>query len=327
MAFHIVQVGFFKPVLEGVEDAGANLNRLLSMSGLNKYQLDDREHYVPVNSMYAFFTELSRQEGIGDSLEHFGDQIKLASLVQWGEMVASTPDVLSAARFAEKYDQVLMSNERIQLQINGDRSAIVDRFVDKPSSGREQAEFINVAVIINGLRLAGGDHWSPLEIHLQCKQVPNFDRLLPSGSETKIILDQPATMIVFPTAMLAMSMLGNCTSSASDFGVPSMPATIAAKIERLLDAMEGKVQPNMKLIAEVADMSPRTLQRKLAEEDASLSGVIDQWRFKKSIQLLEDPGMKIKDIGEQLGYANVPNFERAFRRWAHTSPNRYRELL
>lgn len=323
--FHIAQVGFFKPILDGLQGAGANINRLMNSSGLDKFQLHDAEHYVPVQSMYSFFDSIYQCEGIMDLLDEFSEQIQLVSLSQWGEMIAFTPDILSSLQLAVQYDGVVMSHERAGYNVNGVTTTYWQRFTDQTTKGREQADFLSFALAIKGFQLAAGNDWAPLEIHLQSSTAPNLDVLLPSGNNTKVFLGQPASAIVFPTTMLALSMLGK---DAPRDMLNHYPAsiTLSSKLENLLDSVRGDLIPNMKLVTEMTELSSRTLQRRLVEEGTSVSGVIDQWRFKKTIQLMRNPRLRIKDISEQLGYANVPNFERAFRRWTNTTPNRYRDL-
>lgn len=325
MSFHVAQVGFFKPVLDGLHQAGANIDRLLNASGLDKFQLDDVENYVPVPAMYSFLEKTQSLEGVDDLLEVFAEQIQLTSLSQWGEMVAYTPDILSGLNLADKYDSVVLSHERAGYVIDGAITTYWQRYIDKPHKGREQTDFLDLALVINSFRLAAGKDWAPLEIHLQSHTAPNLDSLLPVGNKTKVLLGQPATAIKFPTAMLSMPMLGNSGSLqlTSEF---LSPETLSSKLECLLESTHDGLLPSMKHIAEMTDMASRTLQRKLAEEGTTLSGVVDQWRFKKTIQLLQDPKQRVKDISQQLGYSNVPNFERAFRRWTKTTPSRYRNL-
>lgn len=321
---HIAQAGFLKPVLDGLETAGANINKLLVSSGLNKYQLDDTELYVPVHSMYSLFNELHRQQGITDVLDQFSENIELVNLSQWGEMIAFTPDILSAIQLSIKHEGVVLTHEKAGLEINGNKAKYWQRFTDKQTNGREQADFLSFALAIKGFQLAAGNHWVPLEIHLQSHVAPNLDNLLPSGSNTRVLLGQPSTAIIFPTAMLTMPMLGNDITEGLFSSLPAS-TTLSSKIEHLLCSMQANIIPSTKLLTDMTESSTRTLQRKLAEEGTSLSGVVDQWRFKKSIQLLENSDIRVKDISEQIGYANAPNFVRAFRRWTGVSPNAYRE--
>ncbi len=321
---HLVQVGFLRPVLDGLKDAGVNVGRLLDSSGLNKFHLTDTEQYVPVHSMYSFFDGVNQQEGLDDLMDQFSEQIQLVSLSQWGEMIAYTPDILTAIQAAVKYDSVVMTHEQAGFEICGNKTKYWQRFTDRQNNGREQADFLSFSLALKGFQLAAGNDWAPLEIHFQSQIAPNLDILLPPGNNTRILLGQAATAIVFPTSMLAMPMLsGDVPEGLAT--IFSLPITLSSKIENLLSSMQPNLIPNMELVAEMTESSTRTLQRNLAKENSSLSGVVEQWRFKKAIQLLDNPEIKIKDISEQLGYANAPNFVRAFRRWTGTSPNGYRE--
>ncbi len=73
------------------------------------------------------------------------------------------------------------------------------------------------------------------------------------------------------------------------------------------------------------NLSERTLRRRLAEESTNYIELLDQWRFKKAINILQQKNLKIKEICKILGYNHVPNFERAFRRWTQTSPLQFLE--
>ncbi|MDW3095038.1 MAG: AraC family transcriptional regulator [Gammaproteobacteria bacterium] len=321
---HLVQAGFIKPIFEGVNDAGANLSNLLISSSLNKFNLENSENYVPVHSMYSFFDELNRQEGIADVLDQFSNYIHLARLSQLGKMIAYRPNVYSAIQLAVKYDGVIATNEQAGFEINGIKSKYWQRFTDSQSNGREQADFISFALALKGFQLAAGNDWAPLEIHLQSNTSPNLDVLLPSSSHTKILLGQTATAIVFPTSMLTMPMLGLAVHSELVEEFPKFK-TYASKIDNLLSSLEPNLIADLNLIAQITETPVRTMQRRLSEEGTSISKVIDQWRFIKAIQLLENAELRVKDIYEQLGYANAPNFMRAFRRWTGVTPMSYRD--
>ena len=322
----IAQAGFIRPVIDGLMDAGANTDRLLISSGLNKFDLNDPEHYVPVHCIHSFFDELKYREGIIDLSDQFSEYIELASLSQWGEMIAYTPDLLTAIELAMKNQGAVLSHEKIGLEINGSKAKYWQCFSDRDSNGREQVDFLSFALATKAYYLAAGNDCAPLEIHFQSKVAPNLDKLLPPGNNTKILLGQAATAIVFPTSILTQSMLVEDSSYDPITEFPTF-TTYSSKIESLLCSMRGELTPNIDLFTEVTELSARTLQRKLAGEGTTLSEVVGEWRFKLAIQLLENPETKVKDIHEQLGYANAPNFVRAFRRWTGVSPNRYREQL
>lgn len=323
---NLTQVSFFKPILDGLTESGVNIEPLLKSTGLNKFNLGNIDNYVPVDLMYAFLDEVSKQQGLPDLLEQFSSNIELLSLSQWGAMIAYTPDVLSAVQLAVKYDNIVNTHERASLSIKGKTAIYRQCFTDHPKKGREQADFISFAMAINGFRLAAGDKWAPLEIHLQSQTAPNLDLLLPVGSNTRILLSQPATAIVFPTAMLSLPMLGSNIFSGNDIDNVYL-TSMAGKIEAIINSTQAEVNPKIQRFSLMLDIPVRTLQRQLAVEDSSFSIIVERWRFKTAIKYLTETDLLIKEISSLLWYSNASNFERAFRSWTNTTPEQYRNSL
>jgi AraC-like DNA-binding protein len=71
-------------------------------------------------------------------------------------------------------------------------------------------------------------------------------------------------------------------------------------------------------------MSRRSLQRRLAEADATYQSLLDDTRRDLALRHIEDPAKSITDIAFLLGYSQQSAFTRAFRRWTGASPSDYR---
>jgi AraC-like DNA-binding protein len=71
-------------------------------------------------------------------------------------------------------------------------------------------------------------------------------------------------------------------------------------------------------------MSRRSLQRRLAEADASYQSLVDETRRDMALRYLRDPAKSATDITFLLGYSQQSAFTRAFRRWTDMSPSEYR---
>lgn len=272
---HVTQACFLKPVLDPLKGSG-NYDQLLRHSGLDKFNLDIADNYLPTHAVYAFLQALGQQEGLRDIAATFSEEIKLVNLAQWGEIVAQCSNILSAMQFASQYDQVILSQERSGYQVNGNTCIYWQRFIDAPASGRDQVDFISFALALNGMRLAAGPDWAPLEIHLQSHTEPDLDHLLPPGSNTRIRLGQPATAIVFPTRLLFLPMLSNDVSATPSIPLENAASSLTGKIESLLDSCKQGFVPNMSQLSYMLDISLRTLQRRLSAESSSHSLIIDQ---------------------------------------------------
>jgi AraC-like DNA-binding protein len=71
-------------------------------------------------------------------------------------------------------------------------------------------------------------------------------------------------------------------------------------------------------------MSRRSLQRRLAEAEATYQSLVDETRRDMALRYLDDPGKSATDIAFLLGYSQQSAFTRAFRRWTGKSPSQYR---
>jgi AraC-like DNA-binding protein len=71
-------------------------------------------------------------------------------------------------------------------------------------------------------------------------------------------------------------------------------------------------------------MSPRTLQRKLAEAQTTYVQLVDDTRKDLALRYIEDPRRSVTDITFSLGFSQPSAFTRAFRRWTGLAPSEYR---
>jgi AraC-like DNA-binding protein len=82
--------------------------------------------------------------------------------------------------------------------------------------------------------------------------------------------------------------------------------------------------PNMAEIADMFNVSRRTLERNLLKEGSSFSIIKDKYLQRKSIELLRDPNISVKEIAERLNFSNSQNYIRSFKRWTAVTPETFR---
>lgn len=103
----------------------------------------------------------------------------------------------------------------------------------------------------------------------------------------------------------------------------SLPAHSLGQTIRQLVMHATDGPPGMEQVAKKLKVSARTLQRQLASEGTNFSDISEQVRCEKAAQLLRARRQTVSSIAEELGYASVANFCRAFRRWYSSTPSEY----
>ncbi|OBH03153.1 MULTISPECIES: AraC family transcriptional regulator [unclassified Mycobacterium] len=83
------------------------------------------------------------------------------------------------------------------------------------------------------------------------------------------------------------------------------------------------VFPTLSDVAAELDIHPRTLRRRLAEEDTSFRALLNEARSTVAVDLLRNVGLTVEEVSTRLGYTEVSTFSHAFRRWYGVAPSAY----
>jgi len=85
--------------------------------------------------------------------------------------------------------------------------------------------------------------------------------------------------------------------------------------------------PDIDRMANLLGMSRATLFRRLEEEQASFSDLLQAIRIKHAKGLLERKDLSISQVGDRLGFSSVSTFSRSFKTFAGMSPVEYRKTF
>ena len=96
------------------------------------------------------------------------------------------------------------------------------------------------------------------------------------------------------------------------------------KTSQAIHAMLVSGEPTAQKVAQVYNISERTLRRKLGAEGASFRELLQQKRKELAYHYLINTGTSITLISDKLGYTSLSNFSRAFHRWYACSPAIFR---
>lgn len=105
------------------------------------------------------------------------------------------------------------------------------------------------------------------------------------------------------------------------------PLSLTSKTRQLLNQQVPSLWPDAEQVAEHFHISVATLRRRLAEEGQSFQQIKDKLRANQAMRALADRQKSFVDIANELGFADVSAFYKAFRKWTGTQPGHYRQLL
>lgn len=102
--------------------------------------------------------------------------------------------------------------------------------------------------------------------------------------------------------------------------------SMAARVRQiLLEARHGP--PGLDAVADALHLTPRTLHRRLIAEGSSFRELVDELRHQLALEHLRAGRLSLQEIAFVLGYTELANFRRAFKRWEGAAPSAFRTRL
>jgi AraC-like DNA-binding protein len=80
-------------------------------------------------------------------------------------------------------------------------------------------------------------------------------------------------------------------------------------------------------MANALHLSLRSLQRKLHEEGTSYKKILEETRRDLATKYIQNSRLSISEISFLLGFSEISNFSRAFKRWHGQAPSDFRAEL
>jgi AraC-like DNA-binding protein len=148
----------------------------------------------------------------------------------------------------------------------------------------------------------------------------------------QVLFGQPVTRLVFDQAYLALplrksdpALLQLLDQQAEQLlqQVAAVPAMVDNWRKTLVPLIrEGKT--SLSALAQAHHTSPRSLQRRLAEQGTSFQQLLDNTRQHLAEGHLRDARLDLVEIALLLGYSEQSAFTRAFRAWTGHAPAQWR---
>ena len=195
-----------------------------------------------------------------------------------------------------------------------------------------QMELYRVTSMIELVQLAAGKNWRPLKVRLMM----NKNRVVEQNSilnDCELIFSQKLTAIAFPAGLLDATITLQTTGNSTHIGIEdNRKLTDIQDKSRLLNALREIISfyitdenLSIEVIADIAGMSTRSLQRMIKKHGISYNELLNASRQQYAEEKLRGSVSKISDIAYQLGYNDTAHFTRAFKRWTGITPIEYRK--
>lgn len=328
----LARIAHLMPFIHTIRRIGAPVDHELHRAKLPSLLDDQPDAYIPVYPALIFLQRIEYKEGIEDLGFLASQEVTCANLR--GEFITasrSAPTLYARLQLFQRLVSRENTHCRVSIAADADDVRIIVNLVnDSKLRGMHYSEWVQVVLLVEIVRKTAGVHWRPSEITFQSRFTP-CQQALERFPNTRFLFGQQNTSIKAPAFLLSQPLLDRQSTP-----YPISPASIAqvapesgpdfsGSLKLALQAYLREDSLDIRLAADIASLSVRTLQRRLAQFGLCYSMLLEQARFESALELVRDPAIKLLDVAYALGYEDPSHFSRAFRRIAGISPREYRQ--
>jgi len=321
---HITLNGYIPSLLTGLKANGINPDQFLKSSYLKKLDLYNPDKYIPNILLDELLISMSDKLGVDCLVTEFHQHFKATKMGRISRHMYKSPNFLSFLETTIKYQKYIRTNYKVRLQINGAVSKFSVKINGDRNRGQKISEEIDISRMLDAFVFVGGEGFTPIEIGITANSTYHLESIFPKGNYT-IKLNQDESWILFDTSLLSKK-IPTILEDPKKITLNNHHIT-EFKIERLLESFKFGYIPKLDEIANIFNVSRRTIERNLQFEGTHFSAIKRRYLQRKSYELLSKQNLSIKEIAEQLDYSNPQNFIRTFKSRNGLSPNEYRLML
>ena len=316
--------------------AGLGLGPFLKTAGLTAAQIDDADERLGAKAQIVFVEAVARALGrdrLGFELAQEFD-LRLMGLLYY--VAASSETLVEAVQRIERFSVV--GNEAVVVRCSkgADLEIRLNYSGVARHSDRHQVEFF-LAALVRLCRSLVGVPLVPLRVtisHAPSERLAEYNRFF--GCRTEFAAPYDAVVlrdecrrlpVVSADPHLSEILVRYCEETLASR--KQARGSFRVRVENVIAPLLPHGKPQAGVVARKLNVSPRTLARRLADEDLSFASVLEEMRRELALRYLQDAKLSISQVAWLLGFQEAGAFTHTFRRWTGQTPSEIRrsELL
>ncbi len=326
---------YARTAVDTARELGADLQQLGHACGLPTLH-EGLPESLPVHQYVALLDTAARQLDAPFFGLQVGQRMRLSTFASYGLVLCTCADFRAAAQQTLRFEGLAHDLGRSELVVEGSVASYRwhSPWLHLPGS-RHLSESV-MAGIRSFANWLASDELPVLDVAFTHAPVPGVSaHHYEQAFGAPVHFGAALTQARFPAAVLD-ARVSNADTSLFEAMAKTAEERLAARQREALDApivsavrerIRAQLMHDSARLSEVAramGLAERTLQRKLGEEKASFTGLLDSTRRELAEQYLRDPRITLTEVAFLLGFSQQSNFNHAFRAWFGTTPAAWR---
>lgn len=321
----VMRLSLLAPLVDVLQRRELDCSPLFEEYSVDPSELSNPDVWLSAPKLYSLVERLSELSGDPCFGVHAGEML---NPWDWAPTARAARKSRTVGEFLLRFmeDAGAETNScTYVLKTAGQRSVFQERRVTDGKLMPRHNDGYTIAYLLDILRGAMATDWDGSQVVARI-----CDPDVVPGNYLGIRTAKTDTMgasVTFPSRWLLHPMNEqNTTVPEMEKSESTLPAA------NIVDALKYAITPhlhefnlNAERAAEICGINKRTLARRMAARETSVSGVINAMRRDRASRLLADTGKAVGAIALDVGYSDPAVFCRAFRRWTGKSPSEFRK--
>jgi len=311
-----------------LENDGHDPDPLFKALDIDLNRLQGRHELIPksvVNSLWKAVREYTGNDAFGlRVIEHLNDPSINALITS----VQASQNIREALGLLLRYYKLIATGLQIGIELDEYIRIVVTEANDEHSMVSEDVDMAFALIVKHGSLLPANevkpcrvmltrgfaDRWQDYEDFFQCP----------------VEFNTPSNQLCFPGDALNETIPGAnpllSTHLERYLAEQSHRVTTQNLEQRLRAAILSELPsgaPRLARLAGMLNMSQRTLQRKLQQENLCYTQILDDLRLELARLYLARDSLPVQEVADRLGYSEASNFVRFFRQHEGITPSDY----
>jgi AraC-like DNA-binding protein len=326
-----ISIQYVRQIAATLDGMGVDVPRWLAGCGLNEAALADANQVVTYPVFHHLMTEalrISEEPALGLLV---GQTLRITSHGMLGFAAINSGSMRHALELLERYLQLRFAPISVRHEILGEEVHVhyeVTRLLDGIQIPVLEAVLLTVKNVLDHMTMGS------CEIRLVCfaGPEPSYAGLARDLFKCDVRYGQRWTGFVQPLQALDRPL---STADPASFEEAARMCKLELEKRAAQASMSARVRsvllekqsgfPSLSVMARLFHLTPRTLHRRLVEEGTSFKAILEEVRHMLAVEYLQSGKLSIQEIAFNLGYSDLANFRKAFKRWENIAPSEYRE--
>ena len=319
------QMPILRDIIYGAAARGADFRKICEELNLDPQELNDSKPvpFKPAAEVWNVAIAHTNDPLLG---LHLGEELSPAILGMIGYLMQSSGTLYEAINMLIKYNQLYSTMMKFSLEKSADQILIHYEPAtlwqhQYPESARQSVE-IAMAGVLKIFKTLSGKRIFPTYVDFvyPARSLNEYERIFQGviqfrrkrNTLTFRKIDLLSHVISYDKSLFAF------LNNALDQKLKSL-----RNDEHFSDQLKQKIindfkgrPPSIDIVASHFNMTARSLQRKLKEEQKTYRGIVTDFKKELAKTILTRTNFRVGEVAEILGYSDSTSFRKAFKKWS-----------